>query len=121
MSDEVKMQQPQPASAAGVMPIYYTKSNFFRVIHVDGMYGGPAPSLGGMTMTVFSGRTPLPEKTMNDASSNEVVKERVVKQGIENELECCLVMNLATAKIMLTWLEGAINRTEAIQQGRPWK
>ena len=58
---------------------------------------------------------------MNDASSNEVVKERVVKQGIENELECCLVMNLATAKIMLTWLEGAINRTEAIQQGRPWK
>jgi hypothetical protein len=113
--------QPQPAPAQAGTQIYYTKSNYFRVIHVDGMYGGPAPALGSMTMTVFSGRTPLPEKATNDASGNEIVKERVAKYGIENELECTLVMNLETAKIMLKWLEGAINRTEAIQQGRPWK
>ncbi|MGA3283423.1 MAG: hypothetical protein ABSD57_03045 [Verrucomicrobiota bacterium] len=108
--------QPQPASVQGNTPVHYAKSNYFRVIHVDGMYGGPAPALGNMTMTVFSFRTPLPERTMNDASGNEIVRERVVKQGIENELECSLVMNLATAKIMHKWLDDAIKKTEAIQQ-----
>ena len=78
----------------------------------------PLQIWGSMTMTVFSQRCPLPDKVTNDASGNEIVNERVVKQGIENELECSLKMNLMTARIMHKWLGTAIARTEAIQQGR---
>ena len=116
MSDEVKTQQPQPTPAGGETIYHYTKSNYFRVVHVDGVYGGPAPTLGNMVMTIFSERVPFPDKSINDACGNEIVQKREAKHGYERELEVSLAMNLATTKIIQQWLDGAIKRTEAIQQ-----
>jgi hypothetical protein len=116
MSDEVKTQQPQPTPAQGEVSYYYIKSNYFRVVHVDGLYGGPAPTLGNMVMTIFSERVAFPEKSVNDASGNDIVQKRVVKNGHERELEVSLAMNLIIAKVMHQWLGNAIKNTEQIQQ-----
>ena len=78
----------------GEIPIFYTKSNFYRVIHVDTIYGGSAPTPGNVMITVCSSRVPLPEKSVNDASGKEIPGKRIVRYGIEQEAEAALVMNL---------------------------
>ncbi|HLW54414.1 MAG TPA: hypothetical protein VKW06_16380 [Candidatus Angelobacter sp.] len=42
---------------------HYVKSNYFRVIHADGMYGGLTPC-GGIFFALYSDRQPLPELTV---------------------------------------------------------
>src|ERR1017187_6988830 len=100
----------------GEFPVYITKSNFFRVVHVDGVYGGGTPTPGNIMMTVFSHRIPFPAKIVNDGRGNEIVSKRDVKYGMEQELEASLVMSLDTAKLMLVWLNSAIRNTEALLQ-----
>jgi len=99
---------------AGEFPIYIAKSNFFRVIHVDGVYGGGTPTPSNIMMTVFSHRIPFPEKIVNDGKGNEVVGKREVKYGIQQEFEASLVMSLDTAKILRIWLDNTIKNTEAL-------
>jgi len=115
MSEENATSQPKPETVQGTA-IFYNKSNYFRVVHVTGMYGGGTPVPGELLMTVFNDRVPLPEKTVNDASGKEILQARVAKQGLERELEAALVMNLATAKIMHEWLGRAIDTIERIQK-----
>jgi hypothetical protein len=115
MNKEIEVKQPQPVTTPGTR-VYYNKSQFFRVIHVTGMYGGPTPVKDEIMMTVFNDRSPFPEQTMNDTSGSEILKERVVKQGLERELESSLVMNLAVAKIMYKWLGDAIAKVEPQQK-----
>src|ERR1035437_500710 len=98
------------------MPVFFTKSNFCRVIHADGIYGGGAPTAGNITMSVFSHRVPFPEKTVNDAFGNEIPAKRVVKYGIEDEIEVSIAMSLETAKVMLHWLNSTIKNNEAVIQ-----
>ena len=98
----------------GEFPIYITKSNFYRVVHADGVYGGGTPTPGNIMMTVFSHRVPFPEKIVNDGKGNEIVSKRDVKYGMEQEFEVSLVMGLDTAKIMLLWLNNTIRNTEAL-------
>lgn len=113
MGIDTKIMPLQPEKATGEIPVFYTKSNFYRVIHVDGLYGGPAPTLGNIVMTVFSSRVPFPDQSANDASGKEIVQRRVAKPGIEQEVEASLVLNLQTAKSMHLWLDSVIKNTEA--------
>jgi hypothetical protein len=104
---------------AGETPYHVTKSNFYRVVHADGVYGGGTPTPGNIMMTIFSHRAPFPEKMVRDANGNEILSKRDVKHGLEQEFEVSLVMNLATAKVMLSWLTNTIRNTEtALQQVR---
>lgn len=124
MNDATQQSMPRMPSSldqipTGELPIYYMKSNFFRVIHVDGMYGGGTPSAGvtgDIMMTVVSHRLPFPEMLVNDASGNEVVAKRKVKYGVENEFEAALVMNLGTAKMMVQWLQSNIKNVEDLME-----
>ncbi len=118
MGDDKKPAPSDPQAAAGEMPVYYVKSNFYRVVHADGIYGGGTPTPGDIMMSVFSHRIPLPEKIVNDADGNEILAKRVVKYGIENELEVSLAMSLEMAKIMRNWLDKAIKNAEvAVAKG----
>lgn len=120
MGDDIKTTPPQSEIPSGEIPVYYTKSNYYRVIHADGIYGGGTPTLGNIMMTVFSHRVPLPEKTANDACGKEIVAKRMARYGIEQEFEASLVMSLEMAKVMQQWLGNAIKNTEiALQQAQP--
>ena len=96
----------------GELPIYFVKGNYYRVIHADGVYGGGSPTFGNIIMTVYNHRIPIAEMSVNDAQGNEILGKRVVKYGIENELEVSIVMDLSTAKMMHQWLASTINNVE---------
>jgi hypothetical protein len=116
MVEEAKTIPQQPEVLTGELPVYYVKSNFYRVIHVDGVYGGGAPSVGNIMMTVFNHKIPLPERSVNDAQGREIREKRVTRYGLENEAEASLVMDLNTAKVLHQWLDNTIRATEALVQ-----
>ena len=104
---EVRSQIP-----TGPFPVHVTKSNFFRVIHVDGFFGGGTPTAGNVIMTVYNHRVAFPDKAFVDVNGNEIPERREGKVGVEHEYEASLVMSLATAKAMVTWLTNSINNVE---------
>jgi hypothetical protein len=95
-----------------VLEIVYEKSNFFRVIHADGIFGGPTPT-GGIHIAFFSQRTPLPKKSNLTISPNgtgvEVVTE--TKVGVFREIEADAIMDLNVALSFHLWLTSQLNQT----------
>jgi hypothetical protein len=85
------------------------------VIHADGIYGGVTPTTGNLIVHVFSHRLPIPEQSANDTMGNEVPEKRVVKPGIDREVEASLVMNLSLAKSFRDWLNERIAYIEKTQ------
>ena len=117
MAENKKTTPPNLEMQPGEMPVHYVKSNFYRVVHADGIFGGGTPTPGNIMMTVFSHRVPLPEATFNDGLGNEILSKRMTKYGIENEYEVSITMNLETARIMRQWLDNAISNTENAFRG----
>lgn len=123
MVEEPKITEMRPEISAGEIPVgeipvYITKSNFYRVVHADGIYGGGTPTPSNIMMTFYSHRVPFPEKAVNDAKGNEIVSKRDAKFGIEQEYEVSVVVSLEMAKTMLIWLNNTIKNTEILLQLR---
>jgi hypothetical protein len=72
--------------------------------------------VGNIIMHIWSHRLPLPEQTFNDANGNEVVEKRVLKPGIEREVEASVVINLELAKSLRDWLDSRIKHVEEMTQ-----
>ena len=94
---------------------FYEKSNFFRVIHADGAYGGSTP-LGDIHMAFYNERHPIPKVTalaLDDSKplGAEVIKDR--KEGIFREVEVDVVMNLNVALAIRSWLD---SKMEALRK-----
>ena len=98
------------------VPFRFSKSHFHRVIHADGVYGGSTPTPGNIIMHIYSHMLPIPEQGANDGKGNEIVEKRIIKPGIEREIEVSIVMNLALAKSTRDWLDGRIKYTEELMQ-----
>ena len=96
----------------------FERSAFFRVIHVDGAFGGPSPT-GLIHMAVYSERPHIPKKVVHriegGALGGEVMEKRETRQGIFRELEADLVLSLETAISIRTWLD---ERIDQIQKAR---
>jgi hypothetical protein len=110
MSDDIIPLKPETAPQQ--FPVFYSKSQFHRVIHADGVYGGATPTAGNIIVHIFSHRLPIPEHSANDAKGDEIIAQRAIKAGIEREVEVSCVMNLALAKSMRDWLDGRIKHVE---------
>jgi hypothetical protein len=111
MSDNITPIKTETAPQE--FPHFYSKSNFHRVIHADGVYGGATPTPGDIVAHIFSHRMPIPSQSVNDANGNEILAKRDVKIGVEREIETSLVMNLAFAKSLRDWLDSRIKYVEA--------
>ena len=99
---------------------HYEKSSFFRVIHVDGAVGGLTPTLD-VFLSIYNQRAPIPKFTVQKVSEggqlgDEVIEERVQKEGIFREVEVGLVMNLNVAKALNQWLVDKIELAEKTQK-----
>ena len=98
------------------MKFDYIKSNFFRVVHADGVFGGVTPTLG-IHMDVFSQRSPIPKEVVHEVKPDgtmgeEIVSERDVRDAIVREVEVGIVFNLAMAKRMVEWLSAKVQFLE---------
>jgi hypothetical protein len=102
-----------PTSPPSETHVYWTKSNFYRTINVDGVYGGASPTPGRIIIGIYSHHVPYPEVTTSDQGGKEIVEKRVAKFGLEHELEASLSLDINTAKYMITWLQTAVKNTEA--------
>jgi hypothetical protein len=98
----------------------YIKSNFFRVISVDGAVGGLGPTGRTLHVAVFSERRPVPQRIVHALSStgelgDELKEKRQSRTGIVREVEADLSMDLSTAIAIHGWLETKIQEMAKIQ------
>ena len=104
----------------GELEFHFEKSNFFRVIHVDGAYGGFSPANLQIHMAVFSERQPIPRKVVQEVRAGELGAEipakRVGKTGMFRELEADLVMSVETAIALRVWLDQKINEAQSLRE-----
>ncbi len=95
---------PEPDKSK--IDFHYEKSNIFRVVHVDGAYGGPTPQ-GKILVSVYSERLPLPKVMTHElAPDGSLGKEvdRVSRHGIFREVEVALMMDRNVAESIKNWL-----------------
>ena len=96
---------------------HFVKSEFFRVIHVDGAHGGPTPQ-GLIHMALYSERTPIPRQIVNHVSADGTVGREVSRDsrnGVYREVEASAIMSLDVARALHHWLETHIERMDALR------
>lgn len=97
---------------------HYIKSNYFRVLHADGAFGGFTPQ-GNIFFSLYSERAALPDVTVQAMEAHNLGKEllehRQGSQGVTRELEVGVTMNLPVAKSLLEWLKERIEIAEKVQ------
>ena len=102
----------------------YLKSNFYRVVHVDGVVGGVAPG-GNLVISMFNERTPIPQQVEHAAQINaesntatmgeEILEHRVSRDAIVREVEVGLVLDYRAAASLHAWLGGQLEKMKAIE------
>jgi hypothetical protein len=99
---------------------HYIKSNDFRVVHVDGVFGGVTPT-GDIFVSVFNQRPPIPNVTVQPVKENgelgeEILSERVSRDGIIRELEVGLAMRPDVAEAMIRWLQDRLGNIAEMKE-----
>jgi hypothetical protein len=93
----------------------YIKSNQFRVITMDGAFGGLSPTGKVIHMALFNERRPIPKRTVHplnegDVLGKEDVSRRDTRKAFIREVEVDVALDLHAAINLQTWL------TDKIQQ-----
>jgi hypothetical protein len=119
-------RQPRPRKAATKVEVRaqgeevafdYIKSNFFRVIHVDGVIGGITPS-GWIHMAIWNQRTPLPDRVTHQIEGQGIGPEvsRVQRESLLRELEAGLTFSPEMAAVMIGWLTKQLEELKEIKE-----
>ena len=120
------MDEPGVHQADGGEPVPdrmsfdYIKSNFFRVIHADGVVGSVTPRLG-IHMDFWSERLAIPKRVVHNVEPDgtlgeEIRDEREARDALVREVEVGVVVDLGTAKSIAKWLAEKIARAERLTQ-----
>lgn len=124
MSENGTCADPDPAEAApDRIKFDYMKSNFFRVVHADGVVGGVTPHLD-IHMDVWSERQAIPKEVIHELKPDgilgeEIRGERVVRDAIVREVEVGVVVDVGLAKSMIKWLQDKIDQIEDARKKGP--
>lgn len=117
MAPTVTLSDPR---FSGEMKFYFEKSNFFQVIHVDGAFGGLAPTATAIQMSVYSERSPIPKEVVHQISNGvvgpEILDRRVVRDGVFREVEGTLHMSLDVAISIRDWLNVRIDELTSLNE-----
>jgi hypothetical protein len=123
MTENGKLANPEtPEGGLDRVKFDYIKSNFFRVVHADGVFGGITPRLD-IQMDVWSERQAIPKEVVHELRPDgtlgeEMREERVVRDAIVREVEVGVVIDVGLAKSMINWLQEKIERIEEAQRKR---
>lgn len=102
-----KAKPVKPDQQPGSVTFHYIKSNFFRVIHIDGAISGLTPQMG-IHLGLFNERPAIPQQAeyrLADGGLGEELKDkRVSKSGIVRELEVDMMLSETTAKALIQLL-----------------
>ena len=119
MPDKASVQPPGIDLEGKKVRFDYIKSNFFRVVYVQGIFGGPGPRRE-IQMAVWNERWPIPKQTTHVLGpdgklGDEITAERVSRDAVVREVETELIMDVATATLMAKWLLDQVAHIEAAQ------
>ena len=100
----------------------YIKSNFFRVIHADGAFGGLGPS-GSIHMALYNERQAIPTQTVYALEGiglgPEIKGKRKGREGLVREVEVDVIMSAEQARALRTWLTDKIESVESLNMQVP--
>lgn len=96
----------------------YIKSNFFRAVHADGVWGGINGHLD-VVMAFFSERPAIPQRLVFEldghALGKEVPEKRVGRDSTVREVEVSVSMNADMARSLHAWLGERIGEIDSIK------
>jgi hypothetical protein len=98
---------------------HYIKSNYFRVIHVDGALGGVTPS-GFIHCAVYSERAAIPQVTEHAIVEDGLSEEATLiegRAGVVREVDVDLMMSRSVAEKLRDWLTKRIGEYDALTTG----
>lgn len=116
MAENDTTQQGADPSNEREIRFKYVKSNFFRVIHADGAWGGIA-TRGNIHMSFYNERAALPDSSAIrfDADGKVVAPEEAqTSSSMVREIECDVVFDLVTAIGLRRWLDEKIKELNNI-------
>jgi hypothetical protein len=97
--------------AQGELEFDFEKSNYFRVIHVDGFFGGLAPTQL-LHLAVYNERQPIPKRVFHNVKDGvlqpETMSKRDARPGLFREVEADLVISMEVAMALRAWLDDKI-------------
>ena len=92
----------------------YIKSNYFRVIHADGAWGGISPR-GDIHVAFYNERAAIPDfsKLVVSSDGRIIAPEQFeATSELVREVEVDIVVDLVTAKGLQVWLADKIRSLE---------
>ena len=109
----VHAAQPQMPTE---VKIDYIKSNYFRVVHGDGVFGGVSPH-GKVFLTIWSARPSIPQTIVHgvneDGSLGDEIREaRVGRDAMIREAEVGILMDVEVAKSFIKLLQERVKIIE---------
>jgi hypothetical protein len=115
--DTTEENENPPSNPEQEIVFKYVKSNFFRVIHADGAWGGVSPR-GDIHIAFYNERVAIPESSSLVIAEGEIVKpeEYTTSSKFVREVEADIMVDLVTAKSLHTWLADKIEALESLIQ-----
>jgi hypothetical protein len=91
----------------------FIKSNFYRVVRGDGVFGGLSPN-GSFHLGFYSERMPYPQKMFHKVEGGSMGPEetgkRIGRAGVLREMEVGVAMDVAQAIVLRNWLDDKIRQ-----------
>ena len=86
--------------------LHFIQSSQHRVVHGDGVWGGPTPQ-GNIAIGFFSERGTTPQKVIHTVSEGKLGEDidRKVDRGFVRELDFTVLVSPATAHYIADWLK----------------
>lgn len=113
----VNAQENEQVDAQTEIVFSYFKSNFFRVVHADGAWGGLSPR-GDIHISFYNERAAIPDssKVVVSGKTGQALKpeEFVASSRYVREMEIDVIVDLATAIQLRKWLDDKIKVLEAL-------
>ena len=100
---------------SGTVTFDYIKSNYFRVVHVDGVFGAPSARGNMIEMSVWSERRAIPDQVTHKLDSAGKIGEEIERKSpgtMIRELEAGLIFEVQLAKAIVGWLQDQIRQIE---------
>lgn len=93
----------------------FIKSNLFRVIYVDGVWGGIRPDFT-FHMSLYNERHAIPRTIAVDFDPENLSAGQTVeveeRDAIVREVEVCAILDIPTAQAMRDWLNAHLEMAE---------
>jgi len=109
------MPETTPPSS---IKIHYHKANFFRVVHVDGVFGGITPSRN-IFVSLYNQRTPLPTLVEQRFSADGTLGEEISREGktgVFREMEVGIVLTAPVAREIARFLN---EQARVLEESKP--